>query len=158
MYEGCKRLAQHKGLYCFTHGLEKRSSGEHIQEFVASKPPNGSSSGAAGPIPADPIPLSSYTQSAASFQDFGPITPLNGLALPSFSDLPDAEYPLPPPLTSVYSQLKSIGRVPLPMEYMSYAPPPLSVPHQGSSDSKLPPPSADFWGPPGSGPYDPFLD
>lgn len=124
MDEGCKRVAQHKGIYCFQHGMERRALGEKIaietetETKVIRNP--------------DPIPLpSSYSP---SLNDFGTLPTLPG-GLPSFSEVQDTDYQFPPPLTSVYSQLKTIGRVPQPLEYMSSYP----------LLNKLQTPADDFW-------------
>lgn len=123
MDEGCRRIAQHKGIYCFQHGMERRALGEKIAIETETETK----------IDPDPIPLSSFSQSLGDFNTLPTLS--NGL--PSFAEVQDADYPFPPPLTSVYSQLKSIGRVPLHLEYMPSYPILNKLP--------TPAPADDFW-------------
>lgn len=126
MDEGCKRVAQHKGIYCFQHGMERRALGEKIAVETETE---------TKVIPSpDPIPLPSSYSSALT--EFGTLSALSG-GLPSFSDMHDTDNQFPAPLTSVYSQLKSIGRVPQPLEYMG------SYPIMNKLST--PAPADDFW-------------
>ena len=147
-HEGCSRIAQHKRTYCFRHAMERRSKGEDVEVYGDSKvpalsPTTTTSDKRVPEIKADnncePNPQFAFPASLADYEfqplhDFGPAVPLQ---MPT-------EYQIPPPLTSVYTQIKHTGTlVPPHPDQLEYT----GLSMTAQMGAKLPDPHQPLWDP-----------